>query len=125
MHEVSKRQQVHEDARKMHRDKILVKNFEKKKRGKRHLGGHDPVRRMDRQGEVLIRFRKCSGYARQRMEVKLMNCCKPEQMGTKEYGKMLKMIQVLEMVGSWQRRQEAEGLKDKRQELREKSIRGF
>ena len=27
---------------------------------------------------------------------KLMNCCKPEQMGTNEYGKMLKRIQVLE-----------------------------
>ena len=26
----------------------------------------------------------------------LMNCCKPEQVGTKEYGKMLKRIQVLE-----------------------------
>ena len=25
-----------------------------------------------------------------------MNCCKPEQVGTKEYGKMLKRIQVLE-----------------------------
>ena len=30
------------------------------------------------------------------MGPKLMNCCKPEQMGTKEYGKMLKRIQVLE-----------------------------
>ena len=59
------------------------------------------------------------------MGPKLMNCCKLEQMGTKEYGKMLKMIQVLEMVGSWQKRQEAGGLKDKRRELREKSTRGF
>ena len=30
------------------------------------------------------------------MRPKLMNCCKPEQVGTKEYGKMLKRIQVLE-----------------------------
>ena len=29
------------------------------------------------------------------MGPKLMNCCKPEQVGTKEYGKMLKRIQVL------------------------------
>ena len=29
------------------------------------MGGHDLVRRVDRQGEVLIRCRKCSGYARQ------------------------------------------------------------
>ena len=26
----------------------------------------------------------------------LMNCCKPEQVGTKEHGKMLKRIQILE-----------------------------
>ena len=54
------------------------------------------VRRMDRQGEDLTWRRKSSGYARQRMGPKLMNCCKPEQMGTREYGKMLKRIQVLE-----------------------------
>ena len=39
--------------------------------GRRHLGGHDFVRRMDRQEEVLIWCRKCSGYARQRMGPKL------------------------------------------------------
>ena len=54
------------------------------------------VRRMDRQGEVLIWCRKCSGYARQRMGPKLMNRCKPEKVGPKEYGKMLNRIQVLE-----------------------------
>ena len=54
------------------------------------------VRRMDRQGEVLIWCRQCSGYARQRMGPKLMKCCKLEQVGTKEHGKMLKRIQVLE-----------------------------
>ena len=30
------------------------------------------------------------------MGPKLMNCCRPEPMGTQEYGKLLKMIQVLE-----------------------------
>ena len=45
--------------------KILVKKF--LNMGRRHLTGHDLVRRMDRQGEVLIWCRKCSGYARQRM----------------------------------------------------------
>ena len=30
------------------------------------------------------------------MGPKLINCCKPEQVGTEEYGKMLKRIQVLE-----------------------------
>ena len=47
-------------------------------------------------GEILIWCRKCSGYARQRMGPKLMNCCEPEQVGTKEYGKMSKRIKVLE-----------------------------
>ena len=53
------------------------------------------VRRLDRQGEVLIWCRKCSGYARQRIRPKLVNCCKLEQVGTKEDGNMLKRIQVL------------------------------
>ena len=62
-----------------------------------HLGGHDLVRRMDREGEVLIWCRKCSRYATQRMGPKLTNCCNPEQIGTQEYGKMLTRIQVLEV----------------------------
>ena len=57
---------------------------------------HDMVRRTDRQGEVLIWCRKRSGYARQRMGPTCMNCCKPELVGTKEYGKMLKRCQILE-----------------------------
>ena len=40
--------------------------------------------------------RKCSGYARQRMGPKLLNYCRPEQVGTKEHGKMMKRIQILE-----------------------------
>ena len=56
--------------------------------GKRYVGGHDLVRRVDRHGGVLIWWRKCSGHARQRMGPTLMNCCKPEQVGTKERGKM-------------------------------------
>ena len=68
----------------------------KGKWGKRNRGGHDLVRRVDRQGKVLIYCRKCSGFARQRMGPNLMNCCEPEQVGTKEHGKMLKRIQILE-----------------------------
>ena len=59
------------------------------------MGGHDLVRRLDRQEEVLIWCRTCSGYARQRIGPKLVNCCKLEQVGTKEDGNMLKRIQVL------------------------------
>ena len=59
---------------------------------KPHLGGHNMVRRMDRQEEVLIWCRKCSGTARQGMGPKLMNCCKQEQVGTRENGKMLSRI---------------------------------
>ena len=81
--------------------------------GKRHLGGHDLVRRLDRQGEVLIWCRKCSGYARQTMGPKLMNCCKPEQVGTKEHGKVLKRIQVLEDRRVPAKKQETGRLKDK------------
>ena len=44
----------------------------------------------------MIWRRKCSGDARQRMGTKLMNCCKPEPLGSQGYGKMLKRIQVLE-----------------------------
>ena len=62
---------IFEDARIMYRTKNVVKKFGIL--GRRYLGGHDLVRRMDRQGVVLVWCTKCSGYARQRMESKLMN----------------------------------------------------
>ena len=71
------------------------------------------VRRMDRYGEVLIWCRKCSGYARQRMGPKLMKCCKPEQVGTKEHGNMLKRIQ--KKAASLPRKQEIDRLKDRKE----------
>ena len=74
--------------------KFLSKSW--RKLGRRHLGGHDLVRRMDRQVEVSIWRRKCSGFSRQRLGPKLVNCCKPEQMGINEFGKMMKRIQTLE-----------------------------
>ena len=74
--------------------KYLSANSDKWRMG--HLGSHGLVRRMDRQGEVWTWCRKSSGCARQRMGPKLMNCCKREQVGTKEYGKMLKRVRVLE-----------------------------
>ena len=45
------------------------------------------------------------------MGPELMNCCKPEPMGTQGYGKMFKIIQVLENGRVQQRRQK---LKDRR-----------
>ena len=57
---------------------------------------HHQVRRVDRQGEVTIWCKKCPGFTRQRKGPKLMTCCKPVQVGTKEHGKMLKRIRVLE-----------------------------
>ena len=54
---------------------------------RRHLGGHDLVRRVDRNGKVRAWCRKCSRYARQRMGPKLMNCCKPERMAPKNMAK--------------------------------------
>ena len=74
--------------------KFLSENFGKWR--KRHLRSHDLVRRVDRQGEILVWCRKCSGNARQRLGPKLMNCCKLEQVGAKEHGKMLSRIQILE-----------------------------
>ena len=103
-----KRKQMHEDARKMYRTKILVKKFGKMV-----------------QGEVLIWCRKCSGYARQRMGPELMNCCGPEQMGTKEFGKLLKRIETLEERRVPARETKNWRIEENRKELREKSIRGF
>ena len=51
--------------------KVLSKRLGTRRR--RHLGGHDLVRRVDRQGEGPIWCRKCSGYARQRMVPKVHN----------------------------------------------------
>ena len=95
MHEVWKRQQVHEDARKMHRAEVCVRKIWGKKR-KRHLGGHDLVRSVGRQRDFLVWCRTCSGHARQRMGPKLMDSCKPVLVGTEEHGKMLKRILILE-----------------------------
>ena len=57
MYEVWKRKQIYEDARKVHGTKIHVKKIGKMR--KAPSGGHDLVRRMDRQGEVLIWCGKC------------------------------------------------------------------
>ena len=59
------------------------------KLGKMGRGDTWGAMRVDRQGEMLIWCRKCSVHARQRMGPQLMDSCKPEQVGTKEHGKML------------------------------------
>ena len=79
--------------------------------GKTHYG------KKNGQEEVLIWCRKCSGRARQRMGPKLMNCCKPEQVDTKEHGKMLKhKFRFLKTAGSLPRRQGIGRLKDKKKQ---------
>ena len=90
----------------------------------RHLGGHDLVRRMDRQGEVLIWCWQCLGHARQRMGPKLIHCCMQEPMGTKDFGKMLKRIQTLEEGRVPAKEAKIGASREKRKELRERSIRG-
>ena len=90
-----KRKQIHEDARKMYWTKIPVKKVGD--------NGEDAIwevktwsEQWTDNGEVLIWCRNGLGYARQRMGPKLVNCCKTEQMGTKEFGTMMKRIQTLE-----------------------------
>ena len=39
---------------------------------------------------------KVFGIREAKMGPKLVNCCRPEQMGTKEFSKMMKRIQILE-----------------------------
>ena len=39
--------------------------------GRRHLGGHDLVRRTDKQGEILIWCRKCSGTCETEIGIKI------------------------------------------------------
>ena len=80
------------------------------------------VRRMDRQGEVLIGCRKCSGCARQKMGPKLMNCCKPWQMDIKNTEGCSNDSRSWKVAGSLPRRQGSGRLKDKREGLQEKSI---
>ena len=74
--------------------RYLSKNFGKC--GKRHLGGHDLVRRVDRQGQVIIWCKKLFGLYKAEDGPKLMICCMSEQVGTKEHGKTLKRIKTLE-----------------------------
>ena len=85
------------------------------KMGERYMGGHDMMRRMDRQGDVLIWCRKCSVS-------KLMSSCKREKAGTKEYGKMLERIQVLEEGRVPTKKQENGMKKDEREGSPETSI---
>ena len=56
------------------------------------------------------------------MGPKLGNCCKPEQVGTKEYGKILKRIQVLQDGRVPAKDAKNEKLKDKKEEDYEKRV---
>ena len=83
-------------------------------------GGRDLVRGMDRQGEVLIWCRKCSGCAWQGVGPTPANCCRSEQMGTKEFGKMMKIILILEEGRAPAKEAENLRIEGERKELREK-----
>ena len=69
MYQMQTRKQIHENAQ----ADVMDQNSCRKdwENGEGVIWeSHDLVRRMDRQGEVLIWCRKCSGYARQRMGTK-------------------------------------------------------
>ena len=88
-----------------------------------HLGGHDMVRRVARNGEGSIWCRKCSGYGRQRMGPKQVNFCKLEQVGTKDFCKMLKTIQTLEEGRESQRKRQRIGeLRGRKEKNYEKGV---
>ena len=89
MHEVWKRKQIHEDAKENAQDQKSRRKAWKME--KTTLGRSRPGQK-NGQAEC----RKCSAYARQRVGPKLMHCCRLEPMGTQEYGRMLKRIQVVE-----------------------------
>ena len=119
MYEMWNRKQIHEDARKMHRTKIPVKKFGKV--GRRHLGGHDFVTN----GQTWRGAESVPDTRDKEMGPKLMNCCKPEEMGTKRFGRMLKRIQTLEEGRVPAKETKSWRIEVKGRELRERSIRGF
>ena len=55
----------------------------------------------------------------------VMNCCPPEQVGTKEYGKMLKRIQVFEDGRVPAKEARSWRIEGQKRRITEKSIRGF
>ena len=58
--------------------------------------GHDMARRVDPNGEARVWCRHCSGYARRRLEPKLMNRCSADKNNKKVYGVTLKIIPTFE-----------------------------
>ena len=126
MNEVWEKQQTHEDARKMRRTKIVVNLFIFLENGESvTLEVMIWLEEWIDREKFLIWRRKCSAYARQRMRPKFTNFCKPEQVSTREYGKMLKRIRVLKdgkVPAMESRNWKIEGLKRK---SRGQKIRGF
>ena len=95
MHEVWKRKQIHEDVW----VGVLDQNFCQKV----WENGEDAIwedmtssERMDRKGRSLYLVPKMLGVCEAKKGPKLITCCIPEPMGTKEIGKMVKRIQILE-----------------------------
>ena len=75
-----------EAARRVVRDRNihLVKNLGRRR--KREMGGHDRVRRMGRHGEFADLVQEMFWLCATKLGPKPMNCCRPEQVGTKIFG---------------------------------------
>ena len=65
---------------------------------------------------------KCSGYARQRMGPKLMNCCKSEKVDAQEDGNMLKKFRFLKKAEFLLTKKGVGKLTDKRKGSQERNI---
>ena len=59
------------------------------------------------------------------MGPKLINCCRHEQVGTKEHGKMLKRIQILEDGRVLAKEATNRKIEGQKRRVAKKSIRGF
>ena len=83
MSEMWRRQQVHEDARKAYRAETCGNIF-----GKMEKATYGRTRYGKKNGQARRSFDLVHKNALPNMGPKLMNCCKPEQVGTKVYGNL-------------------------------------
>ena len=86
---------VSENERKMHRAEVLVRKFGKMRKaifGRPRFG-----KKSGQAGRSSDSEQKMLGLCAKKNGTKIdIDCCKPELVGTKEHGKMLKRTQILE-----------------------------